>query len=469
MAEKRVRRRKKKIPQVSESITISKLSHEGRGVGEVDGKTVLLHNALPGERVLCEIHEARRGILGGKAVVIQEPSSERCAPVCDFFNACGGCSLQHFSTEAQLTFKEKTLREHFKHFGGIDLDRSDSGVTFEQSLVGPTQGYRYKARLAVRHVAKKGGVLVGFREKYSHYVTDISYCPILFPRVGTLISKLKALLTELSACAKIPQIEVAVGEPQGLDVEESHVALVFRHLEPLSDADQVALRSFGSEENIQIYLQPKGPDTVYRIWPEVGNQRLTYQLPDFGLTMAFHPLDFTQINPAINRRMVSQAIDWLNPSSNDVILDLFCGLGNFTLALARRAAKVVGVEGSAEMVKRAYENAELNSITNCEFFAADLFDQSFSEEQPGSNLYPWLNKGYNKALIDPPRSGAAALLPWLPRLGIDSIVYVSCNPATLARDAGTLNSLGYRLVKVGLMDMFPHTSHVEAMAYFQKK
>lgn len=442
------RRRGPRIPSEPVSLEIESLSHEGRGVARNEGKTAFVDGALPGERVLARYLEVRRRHDGLRTLEVEaSPSPQRVEPPCPHSGLCGGCSLQHMDTDAQIRFKEDTLREQFTHFGGIEPGE------WSEPLTGETLGYRRKARLGVRYVTKRDEVLVGFREKRNNFITAIDACVVLDPRVGQRIEALKALIHGLSVYNRIAQIEVACGDDD--------VALVLRHLDPLSEADNQALIEFAQEYGIQIYLQPKGPDTVHRLWPESGPERLYYRLPDSSLEMAFHPMDFTQVNADINQRMISQAMDWLAPGPDSRVLDLFCGLGNFSLPVARRAGEVIGVEGDESLVVRARENAERNGVDNARFLATDL-QADFTAE-------PWAREGFDRILIDPPRSGAQEVVETLAGAGAERIVYVSCNPATLARDAGILVNRGYRLVRAGVMDMFPHTAHVESMALFERE
>ena len=292
--------------------------------------------------------------------------------------------------------------------------------------------------------------MVGFREKRSSFITDIHQCDVLHPAVGQRITALRKLIASLSVHNRLPQIEVAIGDEV--------VALVFRHLEPLSDSDQAKLIEFGQANDIHIYLQPKGPDTIHLLWPE--SSTLSYRLSDFGLEMIFKPNDFTQVNTGINPKMISQAIEWLDPQPHERALDLFCGLGNFTLPLAKRFEDVAGVEGDESLVIKGKENASHNGIDNAEFYGADL------TQEP--HQHPWFGAGFDKILLDPPRSGAYDIVKHLPKFGASKIVYVSCNPATLARDAEVLVEAGYKLKKAGVMDMFPHTAHVESIALFER-
>jgi 23S rRNA (uracil1939-C5)-methyltransferase len=440
------RRRRKSLPVEPVQCSIETLSHDGRGIARKNGKTQFVDGALPGETVMAKVVGSRRKFDELRTLEVLEAAPERMTPPCEFADLCGGCSLQHMSGDAQIRFKENTLREHFAHFGGIAPER------WEMPMRSSPLGYRRKARLGVRFVPKRDSVLVGFREKRNSFLTDISHCEVMDARIGNRITALREMLYTLQAYNTIPQIEVACGDQAA--------ALIFRTMEPLNPDDYSTLVAFGKDHDLQIYLQPKGPDTVHRIWPEGGEDRLTYRLADFDLTMKFHPMDFTQVNAEINQTMVARAVDWLDIQPDDRILDLFCGLGNFTLPIARTAGRVVGVEGDEAMVVRGRENAALNGLHNVAFHAANL-QGDFTAES-------WAQEGFDKILIDPPRSGAQEICEYLPAFGAGRIVYVSCNPATLARDAGVLVGKGYRLVRAGVMDMFPHTTHVESIALFER-
>lgn len=435
---------RRKIKKVSEQVEldIDGLSHDGRGLSRREGKRAFIQGALPGERVLVEITRQHRRFDEGKVVQVLRASPSRVEPECASADWCGGCSQQHLDAVEQISVKQAVLLEQLEHFGGLQPDKVLSPVT------GPHYGYRRKARLGVRYVVKREQVLVGFREKGNSFIADIEQCPVMDQRIGSQIMNLRQLLGTLDGRRLIPQIEVAMGD--------SEAALVFRHMEPLTEKDQAALVEFGQSSNIHIYLQPGGVASVYKLWPDDHHQRLSYALEEFGLDMRFHVMDFTQINSDINSQVVSRAVSYLSPQPEDNILDLFCGLGNFTLPLARSGARVTGVEGSPAMVERGYENAALNGLENVNFYAADLFKPIQGE--------PWFNKDYNKLLIDPPRTGALEIVSIMKELRPEKIVYVSCNPATLARDAGVLREQGYNLDAAGVMDMFPHTAHVESIA-----
>ncbi|MEJ2693867.1 MAG: 23S rRNA (uracil(1939)-C(5))-methyltransferase RlmD, partial [Candidatus Thiodiazotropha sp.] len=359
---------------------------------------------------------------------------------------CGGCSLQHQAHGAQIEAKQQAMLDALKHIGKLSPER----------VLPPLQGasfwgYRRKARLGVRHVPKKGGALVGFRERGSSRVADITRCHVLHPRVGELLPQLRALIDALSIRDQVPQIEMAMGDET--------CVLIFRLLQPASNEDLCLLAEFGSRHQVAVYLQEGGPETVKPL--NGAPAELAYELPGFDLKLQFLPNDFTQVNSDINRQMIQRAVELLQLQPQDRVLDLFCGLGNFTLPLARRAAEVTGVEGDAGLVARARDNAERNGLTNTRFYTANLYESLEHE--------PWLGQRYNKILLDPPRSGAQEVLSQLPKLGAERIVYVSCYPGTLARDAGILtHELGYRLLSAGVMDMFPHTAHVESIALFEK-
>lgn len=444
------RRRRKKIPQEPITLTIEGMSHDGRGIARENGKTLFVDNALEGETVICQYTARYRNFDEAKTLELIKQSDQRVEPKCDYFNVCGGCSLQHMAPDSQVSLKQATLLDQFAHFGGIE----------EAQVVAPLLGekwhYRRKARLAVRYVPKKGKVLVGFREKRNNFVADIDYCPVLDKKIANLIEPLSHLIGQLKIKDQIPQIEVAVGDESS--------ALVFRHLHSLDDEDREKVLNFCQEHEVDCYFQSGGPNTVFKAWPEDAEERLFYSLEEEKLRYGFHPLDFTQVNASINRAMIQRALDWLDLGSGDRVLDLFCGLGNFTLPIARHCQHVVGIEGSETMVKRGQENARLNGLENAEFYQADLYqDVSTLNELDQVDFAT-----YNKILFDPPRSGAMELVENIEIFSANRIVYVSCNPATLARDAGILKQKGYQLIKTGVMDMFPHTSHVESIALFER-
>ncbi len=421
------------------------LSHDGRGVARVEGKTVFVAGALPGERVRARRTQRHRHFDEAKVEEILVRSPDRIEPRCPHFGLCGGCSLQHLPAAKQIEAKQRVLAENFERIGKVSPHR------WLEPLSGEAWGYRRKGRLSVKWVAKKDKALVGFREDNPRFVADLAECHTVLPEVGLRLADLGALVGSLEARREIAQIEFAAGDEA--------VALTFRHLQPLSDVDRAALAAFGQAHGLAILLQPGGPDSVVALWPQ--DVPLSFRIPEYDLDIAFRPLDFIQVNAGMNRRMIAHALALLEPGSGDSVLDLFCGLGNFTLPIARFAGRVTGVEGEAALVVRSRANAERNGIGNVEFHAADL-----AADQREA---PWARAHHDKLLLDPPRSGAAAVLDYLPRKGCDRVVYVSCHPGSLARDAGTLvERHGFRLVAAGVMDMFPHTAHVESIALFER-
>ena len=443
------RRRRQRLPREPVVLDIEKLSHEGRGIAHVDGKVVFVEEALPGEQVSALYTSRRDAFDQAKTAQVITASEQRVEPPCEYASICGGCSLQHFESKAQLAFKAGVLHELLQH------SLADKDYQHLPPLEGPLFGYRRKARLAVRYVHKKDSVLIGFREKGSSFITDMNSCSVLDQRVSRLLPGLRELIHSLEGFRQIPQIEVAAGDAQdGVD----ELALVFRNLQPLAENDLQALTEFARSEGFALYLQPGGPESVEKHFPEDGADRLYYRLPEYELELAFHPMDFTQVNAVINRKMIPMALDLLELEREDAMLDLFCGLGNFSLPAARIAASVFGVEGSEAMVKRAEENARRMQVENTDFASADLTASDAN--------WPWKGRAFSKVLLDPPRSGAIEILPEVAKLQPRRIVYVSCNPATLVRDAECLQELGYKLEAAGVMDMFPQTTHVESIALF---
>ncbi len=438
----RRRYRGKRYPQACFLTDIESLSPEGRGVARVDGKTVFIDGALPGERLWFQ-YTARYGRHDeGRTVKVVQAAPERVTPRCPHAEVCGGCSLQHMDPAAQIRFKERALLDALAHVGGVTPER------VLPPLTGPLWGYRRKARLGVRRVPKKGRVLVGFREKGSSFLADLSRCEVLVPQVGERLTELGELVAGLSIPDRIAQIEVAAAD--------NATALVFRHLDPLTADDVARLGRFGEESGLQIWLQPGGPDTAHPLRDDYPP--LYYAHPDFDVRIEVGPMDFWQVNAAINRAMVARAIELLAPRPDERVLDLFCGLGNFTLPLARRAGEVTGVEGDRAMIRRARAAAAANGITNTRYHVADLAGADIGQA-------PWLDEPWDAVLLDPPRSGAREVVAHLHRTGARRIVYVSCHPASLARDVGILTAeQGYVLRAAGVMDMFPHTAHVESIA-----
>jgi 23S rRNA (uracil1939-C5)-methyltransferase len=425
--------------------SIDDLSHDGRGVARVEGKTVFVADALPGERVRARLIRKHRHFDEARAEEILEASPDRVSPRCPHFGVCGGCVLQHLAPTAQIAAKQNVLAQNFARIGHVEPARWLAPLTAD------VWGYRRRARLSVKHVPKKGKTLVGFRERDPRFVADLAHCDVLDPSLGEKLDVLGALLNDMEGAASIPQIEFSAGDAARV--------LVFRHLQPLSGADQEKLAAFGREHGFAILLQPGGADSVHPLEP--AGVDLYYVLPDYGLKLAFTPLDFVQVNARINQKMIAHALALLQPGAQDRVLDLFCGLGNFSLPVARRAARVCGVEGDTGLVERARTNAVANGIANAEFHVGDL-----AGDVRGS---AWARAEWDLMLLDPPRSGAEGLLQQLPGKSVRRVVYVSCHPASLARDAGTLvRAHGFRLEAAGVMDMFPHTAHVESIALFER-
>lgn len=441
------RARKKPLPTTPIKVTIESLTHDGRGVAHVDGKVVFIDEALPTEEVEFLYTEIRKDYAEGRTVKVLTRAEDRVDALCPHYGVCGGCSFQHVESAAQILIKQDLLIDQFKRIGKVDIPELWS------PLESAHWGYRRKARMGVKYVAKKNNrVLVGFRERRHPYLAEIDSCIVMHPLVGTRLIALGDMIGQLSIRDKIPQIEVAIGDEQ--------CVLSIRVLEPPTAEDMDIMKAFEREHPLTLCLQSKGPDTIVPLdgEPEVIP---TYALPDHGIEFKFRPAMFTQVNYEINRQMINRVLDILQLNENDNVLDLFCGLGNFTLPMAKYAGSVVGVEGDAPLINHAKENARHNNITNVEYYAADL-SKDLSDA-------PWANRKYNKIMLDPSRAGASEVLPYLKKWQPEQIVYISCNPSTLARDAGILvNELGYTLVKAGVMDMFPQTAHVESMALFQK-
>lgn len=425
--------------------TIDDLSHDGRGVAHVDGKTVFVADALPGERVRAKLVRKHRHFDEARAEGVLVASPDRVQPRCPHFGVCGGCALQHLAPAAQIAAKQNVLAQNFARIGHVEPAR------WLEPLTSDVWGYRRRARLSVKHVPKKGKTLVGFRERDPRFVADLAHCDVLDPALGEHLDALGALLNDMAGAASIPQIEFSAGDTAR--------ALVFRHLAPLPDGDRAKLAAFGRTHGFTILLQPGGTDSVHAL--DGAPLELHYALPDFDLKLAFAPLDFVQVNARINQEMIEHALGLLRPGPEDRVLDLFCGIGNFSLPIARRAGRVGGVEGDAGLVARARANAEANGIGNVEFHVGDL-----AGDVRGS---AWARAEWDLMLLDPPRSGADELLKQLPGKAVRRVVYVSCHPASLARDAGALvREHGFRLEAAGVMDMFPHTAHVESIALFER-
>jgi 23S rRNA (uracil1939-C5)-methyltransferase len=440
-------------PDSPPTVVVTALDQEGRGVARVDGKAMFVEGALIGERVAVDVLRRKPNYELARMSELLAASPARTTPPCPYFGVCGGCSLQHLEPVAQVAVKQRVLEDALWHIGRVRADELLAPIH------GITWGYRHRARLSVRDVPKKGGVLVGFREKKSTYVADMASCLVLPPRISALLPALRALIGSLSIHDRVPQIELAVGEDTGGESTGGAVdALVLRNLAPLTAADERELSGFAERHGVDLYLQPQGPASVRPLRPPA--RRLSYALPDFGITLDFEPTDFTQVNASLNRVLVRRAMALLEPEPEDKVADFFCGLGNFTLPIARRGATVLGVEGSRTMIGRAEANAERNGLAQrARFVIADLFAATRNSLETLGPL--------DKALLDPPREGAIALVKALPEEGLRRIVYVSCNPATLARDAAVLvHERGYTLSAAGVANMFPHTAHVESIALF---
>jgi 23S rRNA (uracil1939-C5)-methyltransferase len=423
-------------------LEIDALDAAGRGVARNAGKVVFVEGALAGELVEARLLEAKPKFDRARVTAILRPSASRRPPRCPHFGVCGGCATQHVDARTQVAAKQRWLEDNLARIGKVKAD------AMLPPIYGEEWGYRHRARLSVRFVEGKGGALVGFREKKSAYVADMQSCDVLPPRISSLIVPLRNFIGKLSIRDRVPQIEIAVGE--------TATVLLFRHLLPLSDGDNALLREFAETQSVHVWLQPAGPETVAPFHPAVRDA-LFYDLPEFGVRIAFQPSDFTQVNPAVNRLLVSRAVRLLDPQPGERIADLFCGIGNFSLPLASRGAQVIGFEGSALLVERARQNAAANGLV-AQFEVTDLF-------KPNLGAFGH----FDKFLVDPPREGAISLVHSIPDDWPRRIVYVSCDPATLARDAAVLvHGKGFRLAAAGVVNMFPHTAHVESIALFER-
>jgi 23S rRNA (uracil1939-C5)-methyltransferase len=462
------------------TLQIDSIDLEGQGVARHDGKVVFVQGALPGERIEARVVKRKPRFDRAELVNILRGSSQRVTPACPHFGVCGGCSMQHLETAAQLAVKQQALEDQLLHIGGVKPE------TVLRAVSGPAWGYRFRARLSVRYVPRKGGVLVGFHERGSSYVADMRECRVLPPAISGLLLPLRELVGMLSIRERVPQIELAVGEIRDLNAVDGTlnpagwairrvIALVLRILEPLTEADRTALSRFARDHQVEWWLQPTGPDSISLFCDDLGRlapgdsdqpvrSALAYELPEYGVRMPYRPTDFTQVNHAVNTVLVRQALGLLKPQPGERVADLFCGLGNFSLPLASLGCRVLGIEGSAVLVERATENARLNGLAAMvSFIAEDLF---------AMNAQRWQQLGaLERLLIDPPREGALAVCQSLAELQTNRprrIVYVSCNPATLARDAAILTHAGgWQLKSAGAVNMFPHTSHVESIAVFE--
>jgi 23S rRNA (uracil1939-C5)-methyltransferase len=430
------------LSPTSEVLSIDALDAEGRGVARnPNGKVVFVEGSLPGERAAVHVFQAKKKFDLARATAILERSAGRREPRCPHFGVCGGCATQHADERTQMAAKQRWLEDCLARIGKVTPE------TLLPIVYGPEWGYRHRARLSVRHVPRRGGALVGFRERRSTYVADMRECHVLPERISALIPQLRSLVDSLSVRERLPQIEIAVGD--------NATALVFRHLQPLEGDDEGLLKRFAQTHEVHVWLQPGGPESAHPLHP--ATSELYYELPEFGVRIHFRPTDFTQVNHAMNRVLVSRALRLLDPQPDERIADLFCGLGNFSLPLAARGAAVVGFEGNHELVERARANAAANGVV-AQFETLDLFKSALAPFGP-----------FRKILLDPPREGAVEIVKALPESWPGRIVYVSCDPATLARDAAVLvQTKGFRLAAAGVINMFPHTAHVESIALFER-
>jgi len=445
------RRNRKKLDLTPREIQIESMAHDGRGVGRgEDGKVVFVDFALPGEKVRYIPVMNRKSYLFGTTIEVLEASEHRIEPKCAVFGDCGGCVLQHLDEKVQIKYKQQQLLENFKKIGDVQPEN------LLEPMTGAHWGYRRRARLGAKYVPKKGGMIVGFRERNTSYIQPTDKCEVLYPEVSAMFPDLRATLEQTSCNDKIPQVEISVAD--------NAVVMIVRHLETFVQSDLDLLTEFAKRNEVQLFLQPGNLKSVHPLYPEKPDA-LFYEFKEFDIKVEFLPTDFIQVNGGINDQLVSRAIDLLDIQENDRVLDLFCGVGNFTLPLARRSNYVVGVEGDQALVNRAIHNKELNQLDNVDFHFGDLFKEDMTSRSHGD----WLEQKFDKILLDPPRSGAAEMIKRLPEFGASKVVYVSCGPATLARDAGVMvNEHGYRMTYAGVIDMFPHTAHVESIAVFEK-
>lgn len=440
------RRSRHKLPQEPVELTIEDLTHDGRGVAKWNDKVVFVQNALPGEVVMGKLNRITRNYNEALAVEVLKASDDRVEPKCEFYTVCNGCSMMHLEESKQIDFKFNTLKSNFHKMAHAEPKK------WLKPLTDSHWNYRRRARLSVKWVHAKDKMLVGFREKNGRFVAEMNHCHVLEKPLADLLKPLATLFAQTSIKQSIPQVECSMGD--------NVISLIIRHMKPFESDDIMLLKQFSQDHQLQIYLQSKGPKTVTSL--ESYEQSLNFELNEFGLRYEFLPNDFIQVNRLMNEKMIMQALTAMSLNNGDVVLDLFCGLGNFTLPIAQTAAEVVGVEGDQQLVERARYNAKLNQIENVEFFKADLTQNQDENE--------WFKKDFNKVLIDPPRSGAWEILPLIAKTSAKTLVYVSCHPASLARDTERLvNELGFTLETAGVMDMFPHTSHVESMAIFSRK
>lgn len=447
----RRRRNRKPLDLTPREIHIESMAHDGRGVGrDAEGKVVFVDYALPTETVNYVPVADRKSYQSGTAIEVLKASEHRVDPRCAVFGQCGGCVLQHLREDVQIQYKQQQLLENFKKIGGVQPE------SLLEPLTGKHWGYRRRARLGAKFVPKKGGMIVGFRERNSSFIQPTERCEVLYPEVSDLLPDLRTTLEQTSCHDRIPQVEISVAD--------NAIVLIIRHLEDFTAADLALLTAFAKARDLQLFLQPGNLKSVHPLYPKKPAP-LYYLFEQHDIRVEFLPTDFIQVNGSINQQLVTHALDLLDVKKDDRVLDLFCGVGNFTLPLARRAAMAVGVEGDQALVKRAHHNRQLNHLDNVEFHFGDLFKEDMSPATHGG----WLDQQFDKILLDPPRSGAAEMIKRLPLFNPSKVVYVSCGPATLARDAGVMvNEHGFRLTAAGVIDMFPHTAHVESIAVFER-
>jgi 23S rRNA (uracil1939-C5)-methyltransferase len=439
------RHRKRKLMEQPIEVVIEDLSHDGRGIARINGKVMFVNGALPGEKVIAKHTGGSKNFEEGLAIEILQASDDRVEAQCQFYDVCNGCTMMHLTPLKQIEFKQNTLKQNLLKMAKLQPE------IWLDPLTAGSWHYRRRARLSVRWVIAKDKVLVGFREKEGRYVAEMDYCEVLQKPLDDLIKPLAAMIGQLVIRQHVAQIEASIADDD--------VALIIRHLKPIRETDERILLDFAKEHSVRIYSQSKGPNTIVELTE--NHQALYFDMPAYNVRMEFLPSDFIQVNAKMNEKMIAQAMDLLEVSEDDVVLDLFCGLGNFTLPLATKVKQIVGIEGDQSLVDRAVHNAKLNQLDNVDFYEADLRRNHENSE--------WFQKDYTKVLIDPPRSGAWEVLPLIAQTKADTLLYVSCHPASLARDTDKLvNELGFKLVKAGVMDMFPHTSHVESIALFRR-
>jgi len=447
----RRRRNRKQLDTTPREISIESMAHDGRGVGRgEDGKVVFVDYALPGETVVYVPVMNRKSYLFGSAIEVLEASEHRIEPKCQVFGQCGGCVLQHLDENIQLQYKQQQLLENFKKIGNVQPEELLTPMN------GQHWGYRRRARLGAKFVPKKGGMIVGFRERNSSYIQPTDRCEVLYPEVSALLPDLRETLEKTSCNDKIPQVEISVAD--------NAIVMIVRHLQTFVQSDLGLLTEFARRNQLQVFLQPGNLKSVHPLFPAEPDA-LFYEFKEFDIRIEFLPTDFIQVNGGINDQLVSQTIHLLDVQKEDRVLDLFCGVGNFTLPLARKSGYVIGVEGDQALVNRALHNKQLNGLEYVDFHYGDLFKEDMSPSSHGD----WLDQKFDKILLDPPRSGAAEMIKRISQFEASKVVYVSCGPATLARDAGVMvNEHGYRMTHAGVIDMFPHTAHVESIAVFEK-